>query len=57
METSMEFVEKMHEAMVAMAEACKLNPTWRNCQYCPFDTYCDVLTHAQYECPADEGWI
>lgn len=53
----MEFVEKIKEAMQMLHDACKMNDTWRNCKYCPFKDYCDVIEEACLGTPDEDGFI
>ena len=53
----MEFVEKIRQAMQMLHDACAMNDTWRNCQYCPFKDYCDAMEEADLGTPDDPSFL
>ena len=38
METN--WMDKIKQGMKLIIEGCKENPSWCNCKFCPFDTFC-----------------
>lgn len=55
----MDWKEKMTEAMKLIVEACKENPNWTNCKYCPFDSHCTAIYEYSDQglTPDDDGWL
>ena len=37
------FTEAITEAIEALKNACAKNTSWRNCNICPFEEYCDAI--------------
>lgn len=51
MENENNFVIVMVKAMVDLKNACAKNTSWRNCNLCPFEKYCDAIQHEGLSTP------
>ncbi len=43
MENEVEFVMAITVAIEDLKNACAKNTSWRNCNICPFEEYCDAI--------------
>lgn len=39
----MDFTDVIHEGMEMIIRGCKMNPSWRGCEKCPFSTLCNSI--------------
>ena len=39
----MTFEETIRAGMKLIIEGCRMNPSWRNCENCPFDRLCTSI--------------
>ena len=54
---SLEWINKIKDAMVMLHENCSLNESWGNCYKCPFDEYCDAILHNGLGTPNEDDFI
>ena len=49
----MNWTEKMEQAMKLIIEACTENPSWNDCENCPFDRACTIINNHLIETKKD----